>query len=308
MQVSLPVTSSDAVTIFKGQLSRALSSPVTFTVPAGTKIAGIAITGTLTLTPGALGQSSGSVTATLPAVLGGGTGTLTFDDGDRWDLEQRPDIRAQGQLHATLLAHEPHPGLQRAGHLEDRRHGVDRGATSTAFSGNLVFSKNVLTSGSLTVSSISLAGMVTISNLNVSYAGGSWTGSATIKQASQGATVAIATNGSTITSASIKTGAVPLFGLINVESFDLEYSGSSWSLAVASTLSGGGTASATLKVAGGVITSASLALTKFALASTVDIASATIAYAASAPNSPCWASRDRSGAAPGRSNCPRRPP
>ncbi|MHB1583168.1 MAG: hypothetical protein ACYCU7_00110 [Acidimicrobiales bacterium] len=37
------------------------------------------IAGTLTVTPGTLGQASGSVGATLPAILGAAAGTMTFD-------------------------------------------------------------------------------------------------------------------------------------------------------------------------------------------------------------------------------------
>jgi hypothetical protein len=98
--------------------------------------------------------------------------------------------------------------------------------------------------------------------------------------------VSLTVTGSTLTSAEIKTGPVALFGVININSFDLTYGGGMWSLAVTSTLSGGGTASASLAVSNGVISSASLTLTDFALKA-VTIATATVSYAASQPNPQC---------------------
>lgn len=287
VNVTLPLTSSSAVTIFQGVLSKALSSQVTFAVPAGTMVAGIGISGTLTLTPGSTGQATGSVTATLPAILGGGTGTLTFTTTTGGTLSNvkisvpKANFMQLFSLTNLTLAFNA-PGTWNIAATASTGAG-----TSTQFSGSLVYANNTITSGSLTVSSIDLAGMVTISNLKVTYSGGNWSGSASIKQATQAATVAITLSGSKITSASLKTGALPLFGLINVNSFDLEYNGTSWSLAVTSTLSGGASTAATLSVSNGVINAASLTLTKFALASTVTIASATVSYSQTAPNAAC---------------------
>lgn len=287
VDVTLPLTSGSAVTIFKGVLNKALSSQVTFAVPSGTKVAGIGISGTLTLTPGTPGQATGSVTATLPAVLGGGTGTLTFTTTTGGTLSNVEIKVSQANFMQLFSLTNMTLAFNAPGTWKVAATASTGAGTSTQFSGSLVYANNTPTSGSLTVSSIDLAGMVTISNLKVTYSGGNWSGSASIKQASQAATVAITLSGSKITSASVKTGALPLFGYIEVKSFDLEYNGTSWSLAVTSTLSGGGTASAALSVSNGVITSASLGLTKFALASTVTIASATVSYSQTAPNSAC---------------------
>jgi hypothetical protein len=285
--VTLPLTSASAVTIFKGVLNKALSSQVTFAVPAGTKVAGIGISGTLTLTPGSLGQATGSVTATLPAVLGGGTGTLTFTTTTGGTLSNVEITVPQANFMQLFSLTNLTLAFNAPGTWKVAGTASTGAGTSTQFSGSLVYANNTATSGSLTVSSIDLAGMVTISNLKVTYSGGNWSGSASIKQAAQAATVAITLSGSKITSASVKTGALSLFGYVEVNSFDLEYNGTSWSLAVTSTLSGGGTASAALSVSNGVITSASLGLTKFALANTVTIASATVSYSQTAPNSAC---------------------
>ena len=163
------------------------------------------------------------------------------------------------------------------------------GNTSTKFSGSLTYANNTLKSASLTVDKISLAGLLDISKLTVKYNGSTWSGSATVAQGKQTGTVSLTFSGSplTLTAAELKTGPVALFGIVNVNSFDMKYGGGSWSLAVTSTLSGGGTASASLAVSNGVISSASLTLTKFALANTVTIATATVSYAASQPNAQC---------------------
>jgi hypothetical protein len=108
-----------------------------------------------------------------------------------------------------------------------------------------------------------------------------------VTQGKQTGTVSLSFTGSTLTAAEIKTGPVALFGIIDINSFDMTYGSGKWSLAVTSTLPGGGTASASLAVANGVISSATLTLTKFALAKAVTIASAVVSYSASAPNSGC---------------------
>lgn len=284
--VSLPLTKTTAVTIFEGKLAQALKGHVTFSVPSGTKVAGLEISGSITLTPVSLGKAHGSVTATLPAILGGGTGTLTFTTNTRATLSNVSITAPRATFMQLFSLSKLHLAFNAPGTWEILATASTGATTHTAFSGKLVYAGNALKSGTLAVSSISLAGMISITKLKVSYASGKWSGSATVKQAKQSAKIAVTITGSTITSASFKTTTVPLFGYIDVKSFALTYKASKWSLAVTSTL-GGGSFSATLTVSGGIITQASVSLTKFSLTPAVEIATASLAYAQTAPNSTC---------------------
>lgn len=287
--VWLPMQGNPAAQIFKGALTKALSGPVSFTVPKGTMLGGLGISGTVTLTPtGTLGQASGKVSATLPPVLGGGKGTLTFKTATGGMLSNLVvDVPKANFMQLFALSKLKLSYTGSSGTWSVSGTASTGGQTSTKFSGSLVYSNNKLQSASLKVDKISLAGLLDISNLTVNDNGGVWSGSATVTQGKQTGTVSLTFNKSTLTAAEIKTGPVALFGIVNINSFDLTYSGGNWSLAVTSTLPGGGTASASLAVANGVISSASLTLTNFALAKAVTIATATVSYAATAPNPQC---------------------
>jgi hypothetical protein len=151
----------------------------------------------------------------------------------------------------------------------------------------MVYTNNTLKSASLKVGAISLAGLLNLSNLTVSYKSGAWSGSATVTQGKTAATVSLVITGTTLTSAEIKTGPVSLFGVVNLNSFDMTYASGNWSLAVTSTLPGGGSDSAILNVANGIISSASLSLSDVSMLKTVTINSALISYSATAPNTSC---------------------
>jgi hypothetical protein len=279
-----------AAQIFKGALTKALNAPVTFAVPKNTMLGGLKISGTVTITPGSLGQASGKVSVTLPDVLGNSKGTLTFKTATGGTLSKLTvDVPKANfmQLFALSKVKLSYSASGAKGTWSVSGTATTGGNTSTNFSGSLVYSNNKLTSASLKVDKISLAGMIDISKLTVNYNGTAWSGSATVAQGKQTGSVSLSFTGSTLTAAEIKTGPVALFGIVNVNSFDMTYGGGKWSLAVTSTLPGGGTANASLAVANGVISSASLTLTKFALGNTVTIATATVSYAASQPNAQC---------------------
>jgi hypothetical protein len=287
--VSLPMAGNPAVQIFKGAVAKAVSGPVSFTLPANTKLGGLAISGTVTLTPGSPGQASGKVSVTLPQVLGNTRGTLTFTTATGGTLSNLTVTVPKAtfmQLFALSNVTLSYSASGSSGTWNVSGTASTGGQTSTTFSGSLAYSNNNPTSASLTVGTISLAGLLDISNLTVNY-NGSWSGSATVAQGGQTGTVSLTFSGPTLTAAEVKTGPVALFGIVNVNSFDLKYGGGSWSLAVTSTVPGGGTASTSLTVANGVISQATLKLAKFTLANAVTIASATVSYAASQPNQQC---------------------
>jgi hypothetical protein len=253
-------------------------------------LAGFAISGTLTLTPTSLGVASGSVTVTLPGVLGGGTGTLSFTTTTGGGLSNLTvQVPSATFMQLFSLSNLTLGYTASSGTWNITGTATTGGGTSTSFGGSMVYNGNTLTSASLNVGAISLAGLLNLSKLQVSYKSGVWSGGATLTQGTQQATVSLTFNNNTGTLAAgeLKTGPVSLFGAVQVKSFDLAYDGTNWNLDVTSTLSGGGTATASLKVANGIISSASVTLTDFSLLGKITISSAALSYSAAAPNSQC---------------------
>lgn len=276
--------------IFSGLLNKSLSAPVTFTVPPNTTLAGLALSGSLTLTPATPGVASGTVTATLPPVLGGGTGTLSFMTQTNVGLSnvtlQVPKATFMQLFSVSNLSMSfTSPGTWKVSGTA-----TTGGTTSASFSGSLTYSKNVLTDASLQVGGISLAGLVDLSSLTVNLKGGKWSGSATITQQAQAgkemATIALAFDGTSLTSGSIDAANVPLFGVVNLSKFAMTYAAGKWGLSVTGTAGGSG-GSASLNVSQGIITSASLGLTNVSFLGKLTIASATISYSSTAPNTAC---------------------
>jgi hypothetical protein len=291
--VSLPLAGSAATKIFVGQLSQALSGPVTFAVPAKTTLAGFAISGSLTLSPTSLGQASGTVTVTLPGVLGGGTGKLKFTTTTGGGLS---NLTVQVP-HANFMKLFALTGVKlvysaKTSTWEVTGTASTGGTQTTTFAGSLtVGSGGTISAASLQVGSISLAGMVNLSNLAVTDTAGVWSGSGTITQPSSGgtetATVALGFDGSgSLTSGSITASNVTLFGAFEVSTFTMSYASGTWNLSVAATASGSG-GSAALTVSGGVITKASLTVSNLSFLGEFTVASAKVSYAAAGTNAAC---------------------
>ena len=280
-----------SIKVFRGVLAEQLTQPITVHVPKGTQIAGLSVSGTLTLTPGPGGQAAGTIAVTLPAVLGGGTGTLTFTT----TVNQGLSSVQISVPHATFMQLFALSNVNLAytagtGTWSVSATATTGGGTSTPFTGSLVYTANTLTSASLSVGKISLAGLTGISQLTVTYSNGTWSGTAALTQTSGGtetAAITLGFTGDTLTSGSITAANVPLFGVLHVAGFSMSYASGSWDLAVTTTLAGGGGGSAALTVSGGIITAASLTLTNVTFEGKFTVASATVSYSAAAPNPAC---------------------
>jgi len=282
---------SSLIKVFRGVLDEQLTGPITVDIPDGTQIAGLTVSGTLTLTPDSGGQASGAVTVTLPPVLGGGTGTLTFTTTVNAGLSSVqvsvPQATFMGLFSLSDVNLAYTPGTRTWSVSATATTG---GSTSAPFTGSLVYSDDTLSSASLSVGGISLAGLTDISTLKVSYKDGTWSGTAGLARPSGGtenAAITLGFTGSTLTSGSITAANVQLFGVVNVASFSMSYASGSWDLSVTTTLAGGGGGSATLTVSGGIITAASLTLTNVTFEGKFTVASASVSYSASAPNPAC---------------------
>jgi FG-GAP repeat len=282
---------STLIDVFSGVLDEPLTEPITVQVAAGTQIAGLTMSGSLTLTPDSGGQATGSVTVTLPPVLGGGTGTLTFTTTVAEGLSSVqvsvPQATFMGLFSLSDVSLAYTPGTRTWSVSATATTG---GGTSAPFSGSLTYSEDTLSAASLEVGGISLAGLTDISSLKVSYKQGTWSGSAEFTNPAGGAekaTITLGFTGGTLTSGSITAADVALFGAVDVAGFSMSYASGSWELSVTTTLPGGGGGSTALTVSGGIVTAASLTLTDVSFEGKFTVASATISYSASAPNAAC---------------------
>jgi YVTN family beta-propeller protein len=288
------VLGDDTIPIFDGDLSGdSLAGSLSFEVAAYTQIAGMGISGTLTLTATSAGTASGSVSVTLPPALGGGTGTLTFDtstDGGLSDLS----VTASQANFMQLFSLTDLTLTYSAGTWTVDATASSGGSTSTTFSGTMTYLDGFLDTASLTVGDISVAGLFDIDSLTVTNNNGAWSGHAAITQTSGktvSADVAMAfDDDGTLTSASIAhTGPLDLFGVLELSQFALSYSGSSWGLSW--TTESGTSGSASLTTADGVISAASLTVSNIPFSyegkTVLTVDTATVSYSEQAPNPAC---------------------
>jgi hypothetical protein len=264
------VVGSEIIPIFEGDLSDSLAGPLTF-AGVNSQIAGMNISGDLPLTPGALGTASGSVAVTLPAVLGGGQGTLTFTTSTPGGLSKLKVTAPRAsfmQLFSVsdLVLEFTAPGTWT---VSGKVASASSSTTST-LSGTFTVAQNTITAAELNVSAISLAGILDLSNLSVKYSPkAGWAGQATvIEKGSAGksstATVSLEFSPSGVmTAASLSTGPIDLFGALPLEKLSLVYKDGAWALSTEAkpAFAGEGTLSASLAVsASGEITAGNISL------------------------------------------------
>jgi PKD repeat protein len=266
--MSLNLKKAGVADLFKGSLNLDFSSGVqTLQVPAGAKLAGLPISGTVSVTSSG-GVATGVVTATLPPILGSKTAQVTFvvsqGAGVKSVTVSAPGGGNLGQLFGLTISSfslDVPKGTWTVSGTATTSSGP-----STTFSGTLTYAKNALTGGSLTVGKISVAGILDLSDLTLKYEKG-WSGSATVTQGSGGATQSAKVafgfddNGA-LQSGSISTKAITLFGVLPLKSLTIAYSATKgWQLSTTADISGGGTLDASLGVSNaGVVTGGSISL------------------------------------------------
>jgi hypothetical protein len=226
---------------------------------------------------------------TLPAALGGGLGTLTFTTSTTEGLTDL-NITVQNanfmQLFSlsNLSLQFSAPGTWTVDASTTASTG---GSTTTSFRGSLSYSDNTLTSASLKVGNITLAGLFKISSLEVKYSKSSWSGSVVIQQSSGSSVSADVTlgfggpNGALNMADITESGPISLFGVVTLDSFDMKYSDTSWSVGGTSTLAGKKSALAgSLETTDGVVSSANLTLTNVSFEGLMTIKTASASYGA----------------------------
>ena len=139
---------------------------------------------------------------------------------------------------------------------------VTSAGKDTSFTASLTYNSSGLTGGTLTVGAISIAGILDVSDLKFTYKNQAWSASATLAQGGQSAKIALAfTSAGQLSTGSITTGKITLFGALPLDSLALTYDNGAWGLATSATISGGGTLFASLGVnANGEITGGSISL------------------------------------------------
>jgi cytoskeletal protein CcmA (bactofilin family) len=207
---------------------------------------------------------TGVVAATLPAILGSKAAVLTFVSSESAGVTSvtvaAPGGGSLGQLFGLTISSF---SLNVAtGKWSVAGSATTSSGASSPFTGSLDYSGTTLTGGSLTVDAISLAGVLDLSKLTLTFAKGAWSGSATIAQQTHTAAVTFGFSAAgSLISGSITTGPITLFNALPLKSFAMTYTSGAWSLAASATTTGGGTLSASLAVsASGAVTGGSIQL------------------------------------------------
>jgi PKD repeat protein len=240
----------------------AAGSTWTCTVSPGATVAGWPVFGSVSFNPTGAGTVSGTLTTQLPPILGGGTATMTFTSSASSGTTvtvTAPNGGNLGQLWGLTfksLSFNSSKGTWDVTGSAQTSAGKD-----TNFTGQLTYSGTSLIGGRLTVGEISVGGILTFSKIDLGYASGSWTASATLAQAKQTAAVSLKFNSTgQLTSGSITTGKILLFDCLPLDSLSLTYSAGAWGLATTASVSGGGTLGASLAIANGEVTGGSITL------------------------------------------------
>ena len=219
---------------------------------------------------------TGTISATLPGILGGGTGTLSITSG-----------YGTGVTAMSLTAvHASVAGLFSIDHAElswSPSGWVVAGSASipsgqgTGIGGRLDFSPDgQLRSGHLSIHGLSLAGLVDLSSFDIAYHRGTgWTGSARFAHQGVGAHIALGFSpaGQLASGAIASTGTVALFGVLEMREFRLSFDSAhgSWDLALRPTLAGGGSIEVALSASHGALGGASFALRNVSFAGLLTI-------------------------------------
>jgi hypothetical protein len=298
------------VPVSDGPLDDNLTAPITIPLSDGSSsgrgrastattsvnLAGLALSGTLDLTPVLSGGTpTGSLTATataaLPAVLGGGTGKLTatstVNDGLTKAvvaLDKTSFLQLFKLTNLTLTWEAGSDGDQ----TWQVKATASAGGTKTAkLTGSLTYDDDTLTAATLSVNGLSLAGLADLSALNIAYGDGGWQGTATLGSGASASTasISLAFDDTGLASATIDASNVSLFGVLSLTKFVLSYGGDTWD--ITATAADGGGASGSMTATDGVISDASLTVTKLSFLGKFTVDTASVSYAAQAPNSHC---------------------
>lgn len=274
------------VPLLKGAVKLALSGgPQTISLPAGFKLAGMPLSGSLTLTPGANGTVTGTGFGTLPDILGGGTAArakVTFTSSLGSGLTSLHADAVSGSF-AKLFRLDALRLDYKGGTWTVNAKATGAGGAAQLLTGTLAYnSADTLTAGTLNISGIELAGVLSIKKFAVSYSlANGWAGSATITQGKQGASVDLRFDAQGLLKAgSFKARQVHLFRVLALKTFDMTYDTASdtWTLAVEANIKGAKQTTASLKVVNGMVEGANFHIKDVRFANALKIIDLNLSY------------------------------
>jgi hypothetical protein len=225
-------------------------------------LAGFPLTGKVTLAPKSGGTAVATTTSKLPGIFGGGAAKFTVTSTMGRGVTKMTLTAAKADL-AGLLPLKNLAITWSAGTWKVSAESLPPGAKSAAkLTGSLTYDQyNQLSAASLHIAGLPLAGLVTLSSLDLSYdASGGWTGQAKLAQAGSAADVGLTFSKSgKLTAGHLHATKVTLFGVLGLKTFDLDADSSgSWKVSVTPNVPHAPTATAALQTAGGAVTGADL--------------------------------------------------
>ncbi len=273
------------VPISSGTLSLGLGTATTvIPLPANFTLAGMSLSGNLTFTPGSGGSVSATAQATLPAILGGGTGTASLVSTLTGGVTKL-SVTATGGSLGQLFGLDAITLNYSSGTWTVAATATTPGGQKREVQGSLTYAANgTLSAGTITLSNISLGGLVTLTSFSLTYSSATgWTGSASLAQAKQSATISLTFNASgQLTAGSFHASGVTLFQVFDLTTFDLDYTAASsaWKLSIAvAHETSGASASADVTEVNGAVQGVDLDVQKIPLLTAVTLDELHLVYA-----------------------------
>ncbi|HVA42523.1 MAG TPA: fibronectin type III domain-containing protein, partial [Acidimicrobiales bacterium] len=245
--------------------------------------------------PGGTAPSSGGLEIagqiSLPGMLGGGTAQATFQTTSAGIDPSSLTINLNRLSLGGLITCDGCSLQYNASAGSWYVDGNLSGPNGTQITGSLTIAAGTISSGTIRVTSTSLAGLVGVNQVEIDYqSGGSdehWSGQATDTSGATSSFDFHFANG-TLQSGSVKVPHASFGGVLSVSNLDFEYSSGSWSLTTDAAASGIASLSGNLNVSYGVVQSGSVRLHSPALGTLLQIPDITLIYDGSQTGTDKW--------------------
>ena len=269
------VPSGGSVTVVQGALTSTLcNGPLTWsltaasvscTPSAGTRLFGLPMTGAVTLSPQTGGVVHGTVPVSLPGILGAAPGSLSFVVSAAGGLQSAkvtvPAATTIGQVVSATISSMTLNVTNGQWTAAGTVHPAS-GATATLSAVTAYDSTGNLSTGTVKIGRVDLAGTVTWASLVLGYSTSTkkWTASPAVVGVTGAGSVSLTVSDptGTVSAGSIALGPLKLFGALPLGSLTLTYGSSAWKLASTPATAGAGTLSASFPVGSAGVTGATI--------------------------------------------------
>lgn len=209
--------------------------PVTIPLASGFNLLGLPLTGSITFTPQGGGTAVGTVSGTLPGILGGGPATVTVTTSFSGQVTSVVATATSGTLANVFgLSSLKLTYANSTWSVAATAKGANN--TTQQMTGSISFnSAGKVTAGNLSISNVVIAGLLQIKTFTVTYsATAGWSGSASLAQGGQNASVSITIDANgTMTAGSISASGITLFQVFTLKTFTMTYNAGKWGLTLA---------------------------------------------------------------------------